>query len=35
VPYVIAADVAGVTRPNLANEFVLVASRYKPRYAEI
>ena len=35
VPYVISTDDAGVTRHNLANEYVLFASRYKPDYAEI
>ncbi|MCS0582220.1 adenosine deaminase [Massilia pinisoli] len=35
VPYVISTDDAGVTRHNLANEYVLFASRYKPTYAEI
>ncbi|ALK95898.1 adenosine deaminase [Massilia sp. WF1] len=35
VPYVISTDDAGVTRHNLANEYVLFASRYKPGYAEI
>ena len=35
VPYVISTDDAGVTRHNLANEYVLFASRYKPSYAEI
>jgi adenosine deaminase len=35
VPYVISTDDAGVTRHNLANEYVLFASRYKPDYAEL
>ena len=35
VPYVISTDDAGVTRHNLANEYVLFASRYKPSYAEV
>jgi adenosine deaminase len=35
VPFVIATDDAGVTRHNLAREYVLFASRYKPNYAEI
>jgi len=35
VPFVISTDDAGVTRHNLANEYVLFASRYKPDYAEI
>jgi adenosine deaminase len=35
VPMVIATDDAGVTRHNLANEYMLFASRYKPTYAEI
>jgi adenosine deaminase len=35
VPYVISTDDAGVTRHNLANEYVLFASRYKPDYAEV
>jgi adenosine deaminase/adenosine deaminase CECR1 len=35
VPYVISTDDAGVTRHNLANEYVLFASRYKPGYAEV
>lgn len=35
VPYVISTDDAGVTRHNLANEYVLFASRYKPSYAEL
>ncbi len=35
VPYVISTDDAGVTRHNLANEYTLFASRYKPNYAEI
>jgi adenosine deaminase/adenosine deaminase CECR1 len=35
VPYVISTDDAGVTRHNLANEYVLFASRYKPGYAEL
>jgi adenosine deaminase/adenosine deaminase CECR1 len=35
VPYVISTDDAGVTRHNLANEYVLFASRYKPGYAEM
>jgi adenosine deaminase len=35
VPYVISTDDSGVTRHNLANEYVLFASRYKPSYAEV
>lgn len=35
VPFVISTDDAGVTRHNLANEYVLFASRYRPDYAEI
>lgn len=35
VPFVISTDDAGVTRHNLAHEYVLFASRYKPDYAEI
>lgn len=35
VPYVISTDDAGVTRHNLAGEYVLFASRYKPGYAEL
>lgn len=35
VPYVISTDDAGVTRHNLAGEYVLFASRYKPSYAEV
>jgi adenosine deaminase/adenosine deaminase CECR1 len=35
VPYVISTDDAGVTRHNLAGEYVLFASRYKPGYAEM
>jgi adenosine deaminase/adenosine deaminase CECR1 len=35
VPYVISTDDAGVTRHNLANEYMLFASRYKPDYAEL
>ena len=35
VPYVISTDDAGVTRHTLSNEYVLLASRYKPDYAEI
>ena len=35
VPYVISTDDAGVTRHNLAGEYVLFASRYKPSYAEM
>jgi adenosine deaminase len=35
VPYVISTDDAGVTRHNLANEYTLFASRYKPGYAEM
>jgi adenosine deaminase/adenosine deaminase CECR1 len=35
VPYVISTDDAGVTRHDLANEYVLFASRYKPAYAEV
>ena len=35
VPFVISTDDAGVTRHNLANEYMLFASRYKPNYAEV
>jgi adenosine deaminase len=35
VPFVISTDDAGVTRHNLAQEYVLFASRYKPDYAEV
>ncbi|MEO7496282.1 MAG: adenosine deaminase [Massilia sp.] len=35
VPFVISTDDAGVTRHNLANEYMLFTSRYKPGYAEI
>jgi adenosine deaminase/adenosine deaminase CECR1 len=35
VPFVISTDDAGVTRHNLAHEYVLFASRYKPDYAEV
>jgi adenosine deaminase/adenosine deaminase CECR1 len=35
VPFVISTDDAGVTRHNLANEYVLFASRYKPDYTEL
>ncbi|MES2151737.1 MAG: adenosine deaminase [Pseudomonadota bacterium] len=35
VPFVISTDDAGVTRHNLANEYMLFASRYKPDYAEL
>jgi adenosine deaminase len=35
VPFVISTDDAGVTRHNLANEYALFASRYKPDYAEV
>ncbi|QOY95440.1 adenosine deaminase [Massilia sp. UMI-21] len=35
VPYVISTDDAGVTRHTLSNEYVLFASRYKPKYAEL
>jgi adenosine deaminase len=35
VPYVISTDDAGVTRHNLAHEYVLFASQYKPSYAEL
>ena len=35
VPFVLATDDAGVSRNNLANEYVLFASRYKTDYAEI
>jgi adenosine deaminase len=35
VPFVISTDDAGVTRHNLANEYMLFASRYKPDYAEV
>ena len=33
VPYVISTDDAGVTRHNLAREYTLFATRYKPDYA--
>ena len=32
VPYVISTDDSGVSRNNLAGEYVLFASRYKPGY---
>lgn len=35
VPYVISTDDTGVTRHTLTNEYVLLASRYKPSYAEV
>jgi adenosine deaminase/adenosine deaminase CECR1 len=35
VPFVISTDDAGVTRHNLANEYMLFASRYKPAYPEL
>jgi adenosine deaminase len=35
VPYVISTDDAGVTRHTLSQEYVLLASRYKPDYAEV
>lgn len=35
VPLVIATDDSGVSRNNLANEYVLLASRYHPSYARI
>lgn len=35
IPMVIATDDSGVSRNNLANEFVLLASRYKPSYKKI
>ena len=35
VPFVISTDDAGVTRHNLANEYMLFASRYKPSYADV
>jgi adenosine deaminase len=35
VPFVISTDDAGVTRHNLANEYMLFASRYAPSYAEV
>jgi adenosine deaminase len=35
VPYVISTDDSGVTRHNLANEYMLFASRYKPSYGEV
>jgi adenosine deaminase/adenosine deaminase CECR1 len=35
VPFVISTDDAGVTRHDLANEYVLFTSRYKPDYAEV
>ena len=35
VPYVISTDDAGVTRHTLSQEYVLLASRYQPDYAEV
>ena len=35
VPMVICTDDSGVSRNNLSNEFVLLASRYRPSYAEV
>ena len=35
VPLVIATDDSGVSRNNLTNEYVLLASRYKPSYKQI
>jgi adenosine deaminase/adenosine deaminase CECR1 len=35
VPYVISTDDAGVTRHDLAHEYALFASRYRPDYAEL
>jgi len=35
VPLVISTDDSGVSRNNLSNEYVLLASRYKPTYAQI
>lgn len=35
VPLVISTDDSGVSRNNLSNEYVLLASRYKPNYAQI
>ena len=35
VPFVISTDDAGVSRNNLANEYVLFASRYPTSYAEV
>ena len=35
VPYVVSTDDAGVTRHTLSQEYVLLASRYKPDYAEV
>ncbi|TFW18476.1 adenosine deaminase [Massilia arenosa] len=35
VPYVISTDDAGVTRHTLSHEYVLLASRYQPDYAEV
>jgi adenosine deaminase len=35
VPVVLGTDDAGVTRHNLAQEYVLFASRYRPDYAEL
>lgn len=35
VPMVISTDDSGVSRNNLSNEFVLLASRYQPSYAQI
>jgi len=35
VPLIISTDDSGVSRNNLSNEFMLLASRYKPDYARI
>lgn len=35
VPIIISTDDSGVSRNNLSNEYVLLASRYKPSYARI
>lgn len=35
VPVVISTDDSGVSRNNLSNEYMLLASRYKPSYADI
>ena len=35
VPMVISTDDSGVSRNNLTNEYVLLASRYQPSYAQV
>ena len=35
VPLVISTDDAGVSRNNLSNQFMLLATRYKPSYAQV